>query len=149
MDQPKYHEGLGKAAPHMRNTAKNALSQWKELNFLIDPGLELVWTSSIIALDYFSIFFKISQMPRNVNATQASHSLKRIFSRHEIPQFNSQEFTAFANDWQFEHITSSPWYPQSNGEVERAVQTMKMILNKEKWWRVFSPPGLQRYSIAP
>ena len=74
-------------------------------------------------------------MPRNVNAAQAILQLKRIFGRHRIPdilftdnglQFDWQEFTAFADDWQFEHITSSPRYPQSNGEVERAVQTMKM-----------------------
>ena len=92
----------------------------------------------IIAVDYFSRDVEISQVPRKVNAARALQ-LKRIFSRHGIPdilftdngpQSDSQEFTAFANDWQFEHITSSPRYPQSNGEVERAVQTMKMILKK-------------------
>ena len=63
--------------------------------------------------------------------------MKRVFSRHGIPdilfpyngpQSDSNEFQHFAADWGFQHITSSPKYPQSNGEVERAVQTMKMIL---------------------
>ena len=36
----------------------------------------------------------------------------------------------FTKDYGFEHITSSPRYPQSNGEVESAVQTLKAILNK-------------------
>ena len=66
--------------------------------------------------------------------------MKRIFSRHGIPetlfsdngpQFDdSNEFQHFAADWGFQHITSSPKYPESNGEVERAVQTMKMLLKK-------------------
>ena len=55
--------------------------------------------------------------------------LKMQFSRHGIPevmsdngpQFNSTEFAKFASDWHFQHITSSPRIPQSNGKVEGAV----------------------------
>ena len=78
-------------------------------------------------------------MSKDVNSSQTILQLKRIFSRHGIPdisftdngpQFDSREFTNFSTDWQFQHLTSSPTYPQSNSEVERAVQTMKMVLNK-------------------
>ena len=94
----------------------------------------------LIAVDYFSRDVEISQVPRNVNATQAILQLKRIFSTHGIPdilftdncpQFDSKEFTAFADDWQFEHITSSPRYPQANGEVERAVPNYEDYLKEE------------------
>ena len=39
-------------------------------------------------------------------------------------------FTQFAVNYGFDRQTSSPNYPQSNGEAERAVQTVKSMLNK-------------------
>ena len=93
----------------------------------------------LLAVDYFSRDLEISQVSKNVNTAQTILQLKRIFSQYGIPdilfsdngpQFDSREFTTFSTDWQFQHITSSPRYPQSNGEVERAVQTMKTVLNK-------------------
>ena len=53
-----------------------------------------------------------------------------ILFSDNCPQFLSCEFKQFAKDYGFEHITSSPHYPQSKGEVELAVQTLKAILNK-------------------
>lgn len=46
------------------------------------------------------------------------------------PQFSGHEMKAFASDYCFEHVTSSPKYPQGNGEAERAVQTVKNLLKK-------------------
>ena len=37
---------------------------------------------------------------------------------------------AFAKKYNFNHITSSPLFPQSNGQVERAVQTVKRLLQQ-------------------
>ena len=66
-------------------------------------------------------------------------SLKRVFSRHGIPetvrndngpQYSSQEFAEFASSYEFQHTTSSSRYPQSNGEAECMVQTVKRMLKK-------------------
>ena len=44
------------------------------------------------------------------------------------PLFNSNEFANFGKEYGFRHVTSSPNFPVSNGETERAVQTAKHIL---------------------
>ena len=65
--------------------------------------------------------------------------MKKIFSRHGIPkvvfsdngpQYPSQQFRSFAKSWDFNHLTSSPNHPQSNGLAERNVQTVKRLLKK-------------------
>ena len=58
-------------------------------------------------------------------------SLKSIFSCHGVPsvlmsdngsKFDSSVMKEFANTYGFQHITSSPHYPQSNGLAERTVK---------------------------
>ena len=46
------------------------------------------------------------------------------------PRYDSAEVSHFAKEWGFKHVTSSPRFPQSNGEVERGVQTVKNLLQK-------------------
>ena len=60
-----------------------------------------------------------------------------MFARHGMlvtlmsdngPQFSSKEFKDFATTYCFQHITSSPHFPQSNGLAERTVRTVKKLL---------------------
>ena len=65
--------------------------------------------------------------------------MKSIFAYHGIPreirsdngsQYTSQEFRKFAQDWHFDHVTTSPYHPQATGLAERTVQTVKNLLMK-------------------
>ncbi|KAG5866725.1 hypothetical protein JTB14_015790 [Gonioctena quinquepunctata] len=64
--------------------------------------------------------------------------LKELFSRYGIsetvrsdngPQFQT-EFKKFAFEYDFCHITSSPYFPQSNGCIEAAVKIAKNLIKK-------------------
>ncbi|VDI09095.1 Hypothetical predicted protein [Mytilus galloprovincialis] len=77
----------------------------------------------------------------NTLATTVIHKLRAQFARYGIPdtcfsdngpQFNCVEFRNFAKEWDFSHETSSPYYPQSNGKVEHAVQNAKSLIRKGK-----------------
>ena len=92
----------------------------------------------IICVDYFSKYPDIALLP-DTSADSVISALKTIFARFGIPdtcisdngpQYASYKFAEFARTWEFEHKTSSPAYPQSNGQVERAIQTVKNIIKK-------------------
>ncbi|CAC5360355.1 unnamed protein product [Mytilus coruscus] len=48
------------------------------------------------------------------------------------PQFACREFAQFAKEYGFVHTTTSPHYPQANGQAERFVQTVKNLIKKSK-----------------
>ena len=92
----------------------------------------------LLIIDYFSRYVEIAQLSHTKSTDIIVH-VKSIFARHGIPevlisdngpQFSGQAFTLFAATYGFRHITSSPRFPQSNGEAERAVQTVKSFLKK-------------------
>ena len=91
----------------------------------------------LLVVDYYSKFIETSLLPAKTAGTVITH-MKSIFARHGIPEelvsdnmpYNNREFKDFASSWGFKLTTSSPTHPQSNGLSERAVQTVKSILNK-------------------
>lgn len=48
------------------------------------------------------------------------------------PQFASAKFKHLVECWEANHITSSPYYAQSNGMTQCAVQTAKRLLKKSR-----------------
>ena len=92
----------------------------------------------LIVIDYTSKYFEIAQLPDASSDTVITH-MRSIFARHGVPkvvfsdnglQYSSHEFNKFSKSWDFIHKTSSPEFPQSNGFVERAIQTIKKTLRK-------------------
>ena len=94
----------------------------------------------LLIVDYFSRWFEISHLT-SLTSKAVINGCKSIFARMGIPesfhsdkgvQFKSKEFAEFADYWGFTHTSSSPDHQSGNGEAERAVQTTKNLLKKEK-----------------
>ena len=97
---------------------------------------ELKKENYLLVVDYFSRYVEVQKL----NSTTAGNivkGLKSIFARHGIPsllvsdngpQYDCREMKEFAEKYGFQHVTSSPHYPQANGQAERAVKTVKQIL---------------------
>ena len=88
----------------------------------------------VMAHMYLKMSF-VQKMP-SAGATSAAviSKMKEIFATHGVPdilrsdngpQYVSDAFTEFAEEWGFQHITSSPHYPASNGFAELMVKITK------------------------
>ena len=96
--------------------------EWKKASFLL-------------VVDYHSRYIEIAKLSRLTSAEVIIH-MKLILAQHGIPekvildngpQFSSHKFSQFASTYCFEY---GLYFPQSNGEAERAVQTIKGLLKK-------------------
>ena len=92
----------------------------------------------LLVIDYYSRYVEIALLSSTTSPAVINH-LRSIFARHGFPeivvsdngpQFSSEAFRQFGKECQFSHVTSSPGFPQANGEAERAVQTIKSLLQK-------------------
>ena len=90
----------------------------------------------IVLVDYYSDFIEVSPLRET---TSAAIIMRVQFSWHGIPdvlvtdnglQFASKEFAEFVKQWEFLHVTSSPYHPKSNGKAESAVKVVKGLFKK-------------------
>ena len=92
----------------------------------------------LITIDYYSNYIEVDRLTSKT-AKEVINKTKANFARHGITDqvfsdngkpFSSSDFEHFAAVYGFEHNTSSPNYPQSNGKVENAVMTAKNLMKK-------------------
>ncbi|UYV84832.1 K02A2.6-like, partial [Cordylochernes scorpioides] len=75
-------------------------------------------------------------------ATATVQVLRNLFAVHGLPDqvvsdngrmFVGHEFQEFLMMNGLRHITSAPYHPQTNGQAERVVQTLKQLIRKNGW----------------
>ena len=100
--------------------------------------LELNGRNYLVIVDYFSNFIEVEEM-NHTTSKSLIKVFKQNFARHGIPfslvtdngpQYVSYEFESFLTSYNVTHITSSPKYPQSNGQSESAVKIIERLINK-------------------
>jgi hypothetical protein len=92
----------------------------------------------LLSVDYYSKFIEVDEL-NNLSCGNTITKLKEQFARHGIPerlrsdcgtQFTSKQFQQFCKEYGIQHNISSPHFQSSNGEAERAVQTVKNLWRK-------------------
>ena len=92
----------------------------------------------MVTADSFSDFIEVDFINDTKTKTIVA-ACKRNFARHGTPQvvvtdngpqFDNEEWSRFAKDWSFAHVTSSPYHAQGNGKAESAVKSMKQLFKK-------------------
>ena len=94
----------------------------------------------LIVIDSFSKWPDVIVIKSNT-ATKTIHELRCLFYRLGIPeqivsdngpQFKSDEFKQFLSENGITHLTTAPYFPATNGQAERFVQTIKKALTAAK-----------------
>lgn len=93
----------------------------------------------LIVVDTYSKFPEVVPISCLTSVTVID-KLKEMFARHgkpvvfcsdSGPQFSSADFNNFLKSWEISHHRmSTPTYSQSNGFIERHVQTVKKVIKK-------------------
>jgi transposase InsO family protein len=111
----------------------------------------------LLIVDYYSSFFEINQLS-TTTSSKVIEICKQHFSRYGIPevvvsdngtQYSSELFKNFAKEYQFDHVTSSPGFAQSNGKAEKTLQIANNFLKKAKKENRYPHLALLDYRNSP
>ena len=89
-----------------------------------------------VVVDYFSRYFEVDIL-KSTTTSKIIESLDKIFCTHGLPstlktdngpQFVSEQFKSYLVENGVVHKTSTPLWPQANGEVERQNRSILKIL---------------------
>ena len=132
---PRAYEKDGVAESALANLAADLLGPM--------PGGEYLF----VVVDYYSRYFEVDIL-KSILSRNIIDCLDRLFAMHGIPeslktdngpQFISSEFKDYMMVNGVIHVTSTPLWPQGNGEVERQNRTllksMRIAYAAGKDWR--------------
>ena len=115
----------------------------------------------LVVVDYCSRYFEVDIL-KSVTSATIIGSLERTFCTHGLPQslktdngpqFTSEEFGTFFKTNSIQHRTSTPLWPQANGEVERQnrslFKTLKIAQAEKKDLKVEMRKFLTAYRTTP
>lgn len=111
----------------------------------------------LIIVDYFSKFIVVNKIVSKT-AESVISTLKNVFQLTGLPQeifsdngppYNSKQFSDFAAKYDIKLCTSSPQYAQSNGMVERAIETAKSLLTKSYQQGTDPCLAILDYNVTP
>ena len=97
----------------------------------------------MVITNMYSKMFFVRKMPSSgATAAAVISKMKELFAEHGVPdilrsynghQYASAAFTEFAAEWGFQHKTSSPHHPASNGFAESMVKIVKTAFTKARY----------------
>ena len=96
--------------------------------------------SYLLLVDYMSHFPIVCKL-NSMTSKHVINHFKLIFSEYgwpdtllsdNVPCYASETFTKIMQEYNVNHIASSPHYPKSNGLVEKSVQIVKNLFNKAR-----------------
>ena len=96
--------------------------------------------SYLLLVDYTSCFPIVRKL-KSMTAQHIADHIKQIFAKYRWPDalvsdngpcYASKIFKGLMEEYEVNHITSSPHYPQSNGLAEKYVQVIKNLFHKAK-----------------
>ncbi|GFY67498.1 integrase catalytic domain-containing protein [Trichonephila inaurata madagascariensis] len=89
-------------------------------------------------IDYLSKYVELKPL-NSTTAQSVIIVMKSIYATHGIPEelvidggppYNSNLMMNFFREWRIKHHVTPPHFPRANGQIERAVQTVKNSLTK-------------------
>lgn len=101
----------------------------------------------LVCVDYYSRYIEVVEM-NDISTSSTTQELLTVFSRYGIPeslradngpQFSSEEFRMFCEEYGICLVSTIPYWPQMNGEVERQnrsiLKRLKIAQELGRDWR--------------
>jgi len=136
-------KGCSICSQNSKQPVKAPLQQWKIpeqpwQRIHIDFMGKFMSNYFLVIVDAHSKWLEVFIM-NNITTLSTINVLRTLFARYGFPeqivsdngtQFCSTEFADYCERNGIQHIRSTPYHPQSNGQAERYVETVKCALTK-------------------